>query len=167
MARQNPYQYEIWKEVWGCHHRCRKTHAEAIAECQEITGLGDTWCNEANRFDSLRPDEGRKQHGIVELLQDMELLRDYDYDAVRLSIQQTNNRALIVYKTDTALNMRTVAAIRAQNMDNLAIFQGPNREPRPAEQAVQDPHRFAREGIMGETGKKSWKLKDSRPKSAS
>ena len=27
----------------------RKTHAQAIAECQEITALGDTWCNEANR----------------------------------------------------------------------------------------------------------------------
>ena len=39
----------------------RKTHAEAIAECQEITRLGDTWCNEVDRFYSLRPDEGRQQ----------------------------------------------------------------------------------------------------------
>ena len=60
----------------------RKLHTEAIAECREITRLGDTWCSEANRFYSLRPDEGRQQRGIVELLQEMELLRDYDCDAV-------------------------------------------------------------------------------------
>ena len=74
----------------------------------------------------------------------VELLRDYDYDAVRLAIQQTNDRALIVYKTVTAVNMRTMANSRAQDTDNLAIFreiysQGPKREPRPAEPGVQDP----------------------------
>ena len=49
----------------------RKSHAEAIAECREITRLGDTWCSEANRFYSLRPNEGRQQRGTVELLQEM------------------------------------------------------------------------------------------------
>ena len=101
----------------------RKSHAEAITECREITRLGDTWCSEANRFYSLRPNVGRQQRGIVELLQDMELLRDYDYDAVRLAIQQTLNRALIVYKTNSVVNMRTVASIRAHDMDNLTIFR--------------------------------------------
>ena len=122
----------------------RKTHAQAIAECQEITALGDTWCNNANRYYSLQPDGQRQQRGIVELMDDMELLRYYDYDAVRLAIQQSNNRELIVYKTNTAVNMRTVASIRTQDMDNLAIFReiyghGPYRQPRPAKPAVQDP----------------------------
>ena len=53
----------------------------------------------------------------------VELLRDYDYDAVRLAIQQTNDRALIVYKTVTAVNMRTMANSRAQDTDNPAIFR--------------------------------------------
>jgi hypothetical protein len=74
----------------------------------------------------------------------MEPLRDYEYDAMRLAIQQNNNRALIAYKTNAAINMRTVASIRTQDRDNLAIFReiyghGPDRQPRPAEPAVQDP----------------------------
>ena len=59
----------------------------------EITRLGETWCSEANRFYSLRPDEGRQQRLTLELLQEMDLLRDYDYDAVRLAIQKNLNRA--------------------------------------------------------------------------
>ena len=90
----------------------RKLHAEAIDECREITRLGETWCSEANRFYSLKPNVGRQQRGIIELIQDMELLKDYEYNAVRLAIQQTHNRALTVYKTNTAVNMRTVGAIR-------------------------------------------------------
>ena len=83
----------------------RKTHAQAIAECQEITALGDTWSNDANRYYTLQPDGQRQQRGIVELLDNMELLWDYDYDAVRLAIQQNLNRVLIVYKTNKAVNM--------------------------------------------------------------
>ena len=54
----------------------RKTHLQAITECQEITALGDTWCNDANRYYSLQPEGPKQQHGIVELLVEMEPLRD-------------------------------------------------------------------------------------------
>ena len=64
---------------------------------------GDIWCSEANRFYSLKPNVGRQQRGIVELLQEMELLRDYDYNAVRLAIQTTHDRALTVYKTQRSI----------------------------------------------------------------
>ena len=107
--------------IWLYTHR--KTHVQAITECQEITALGDTWCNDANRYYSLQPDGQRQQRGIVELLDNMELLRDYDYDAARLAIQQNINRALIVYKTNSTVNMRTVASIRTQDTENLAIFR--------------------------------------------
>ena len=33
----------------------RKTPVQAIAECQEITALSDTWCAEANRYYSFVP----------------------------------------------------------------------------------------------------------------
>ena len=80
----------------------------------------------------------------MELLDNMELLRDYDYDNVRLAIQQSRTSALIVYKPNSTVNMRTVASIRRQDTENLAIFReiyghGPDRQPRPAEPAVQDP----------------------------
>ena len=91
---------------------------------------------------------------------------------MRLAIQNNNNRAIIAYKTNTAVNMRTVASIRTQDTDNLAIFReiyghGPDRQPRPAEPAVQDsrdpPDRDRRD--MGETERimNSERLKDSKP----
>ena len=49
----------------------RRTHVQAIAECQEITALGDTLCAEANRYYSLVPDGQQQRHGIVELLDNM------------------------------------------------------------------------------------------------
>ena len=53
----------------------------------------------------------------------MELLSDYEYIGVRLSIQRTHNRALTVYKTNPAVNMRTVGIVRVQDTENLAIFR--------------------------------------------
>ena len=55
-----------------------------------------------------------------------------------LAIQHNNNRALIAYKTNAAVNMRTVASIRTQHTDNLTIFREINCHG-PAEPAVQDP----------------------------
>ena len=46
----------------------RKTHVQAITECQEKSALGDTWCNIANRYYKLQPEGPRQQRGIVELL---------------------------------------------------------------------------------------------------
>ena len=97
-----------------------------------------------NQYYSLVPDGQQQRCGIVELLDNMDLLRDYDNKNLRLAIQQSRTRALIVYKTNTTVNMRTVASIRRQDTENLAIFreiygQGPDRHQRPAEPAAQDP----------------------------
>ena len=80
----------------------------------------------------------------MELLAEMEFLRDYGYDAVRLAIQQNNNKALIVYKTNMD-NMITVASrirIISPYSGRLMVMGqtgSQDRQPRPAEPAVQDP----------------------------
>ena len=95
---------------------------------------------------SLVPDGQQQRRGIVELLDNLELLMDYDYENVRLAIQQSRTHALIVYKTNAVVKMRSVASSRRQDKENLAIFseiygQGPDRQQRPAEPAVQDVDR--------------------------
>ena len=73
----------------------------------------------------------------------MELLEDYEYIGVRLAIQPTHNRALTVYKTYPAVNMRTVGIVGVQDTENLAIFreiygQRPIRGSEPAASTIQD-----------------------------
>ena len=101
----------------------RKTHAEAVLECQEIRGLGEAWCENANRYYSLAPNGPKNNSEILELVNLMEQLANYDYDNIRLTITGNDSRSLIAYKPNPSVNMRTVDTIRDQDRDNLVILK--------------------------------------------
>ena len=65
---------------------------------RELTVLGNQWTEAANgyyRLNPMTPDAGR---GMTELIGNMEVIRDWDYDNVKLAIQGDANRAITVYK---------------------------------------------------------------------
>ena len=92
------------------------TYAEAMTTARELTTQGNRWTVSANRYYQMTPPTQDARCGMIELIGPMEIIRDWDYDNLKLAIEGDTNRAITVYKPGSNIT-------RDMDRENLMIFK--------------------------------------------
>ena len=66
----------------------------------------------------MTPDAGR---GMTELIGNMEVIGDLDYDNVKIALQGDASRAITIYKPGSNITIRTFPHLREIDRENLMI----------------------------------------------
>ena len=83
------------------------TYEGAMATARELSAQGNRWTVAANGYYQMTPTTQDARRGMTELIGDMEVIRDWDYDNVKLAIEGDTNRAITVYKPGSNITIRT------------------------------------------------------------
>ena len=101
----------------------RVSYDQAIVTARNLTELGNQWTIAANDYYRLNPLTPDARRGMTELIGNMEVIGDFDYDNVKTALQGDVNRAITIYRPDSNITIRSFPHLRDLDRENLVIFK--------------------------------------------